>query len=72
MDRVGGGGLAVVGVSCTAESLLVHSSDFQSLVVLHERDDLAYSEYYFERNVSTLKKIIVTQKSIEKAVEKCT
>lgn len=61
--------MAVVGVSCTAESLLVHSSDFQSHVVLHERDDLAHSEYSFGRNVSTLKKLLATQKSNEKAVE---
>lgn len=52
-------------------SLLVHSSDFQSHVVLHERDDLAHSEYSFGRNVSTLKQLLATQKSNEKAVEKC-
>lgn len=50
---------------------LSSSSDFQSHVVLHERDDLAHFEYSFGRNVSTLKKLIATQRSNVKAVEKC-
>lgn len=59
----------MVGVSCIAESLLVHSSDFQSHVVLHERDDLAHFEYSLGRNVSTLKSCLQLRKAMKKLLK---